>query len=633
MRWLDRLRDHRELRYQRRHAPRVAPVAPDALRTIGTLLDLQADRRPDATMLVTAARSVSWQEFRTLSNRIAQMLRGLGVRQGDTVALAMGNGILHLACVVGITRLGAVAGLVNPGLVGASLLHCLHEIGPRLSLVDHAVLAAMRDCGPAGRALSPRVVHFAGDLGTRAEGAGGGTAGADPAGDAARPAGGADGADAAPEADPWLCDGEPLLHAASGDTPEPDIPVRAGDLALYIFTSGTTGLPKAARLTHRKFLYGAGGMAVLALRAGPSDRLYNCLPLYHGAGLVVGAGACLHSGASMFIAPRFSASTLVDEANRHGCNLLVYVGEVCRYLLNTPGRPDDHRCRLERAAGNGLRPDIWKPFKRRFGLKRIAEFYGASEANGGFMNVFNRDETVGITGSNVRLVRYRAEDACAERGADGFVIPVAGGEPGMMLIEVTERDRFDGYRDAAQSEQKLVRNAFVLGDCWFNSGDVLREVDVGFSYDVPHYQFVDRLGDTYRWKSENVSAGEVAERICAHPQVAFACAWGVLVPGADGKAGMVALVLAERAGPFDADGFGAFVDAHLPRPMRPLFVRVCDRFEFTGTHKIVKAGLVGEGYDLEVVADPLFCRDAVSARYVPLDRPRWQAINEGRSGY
>ena len=622
MRWLDRLRDHRELRYQRRHAPRIAPVAPDALRTIGTLIDLQADRQPHATMLVTAGGSISWQEFRTLSNRVAQMLRSLGVRQGDTVALAMGNGILYLACVVGITRLGAVAGLINPGLVGASLLHGLREIEPRLSLVDRAVLAAMRDCAADCRVLSPRVVHFDGDLGAAA------AATADATADTGHAADAADAADAA-----WLRRGEPLLRAAAGHTPEPDVPVRSGDLALYVFTSGTTGLPKAARLTHRKFLYGAGGMAVLALRAGPSDRLYNCLPLFHGTGLVVGAGACLHSGASMFIAPRFSASTLVDEANRHGCNLLVYVGEVCRYLLNTPERPDDRRCRLERAVGNGLRPDIWKPFKRRFGLERIAEFYGASEANGGFMNVFNRDETIGITGSNVRLVRYRADDACAERGADGSVIPVPRGEPGMMLIEVTERDRFDGYRDAAQSERKLVRDAFAPGDCWFNSGDVLREVDVGFSYDVPHYQFVDRLGDTYRWKSENVSAGEVAERICAHPQVAFACAWGVPVPGADGKAGMVALVLAAQAAPFDADGFGAFVDSHLPRHMRPLFVRVCAAFEFTGTHKIVKTGLAAQGYDLDRVADPLFCRDPASARYVPLDRPRWQAIREGRSGY
>jgi len=606
MSWLSRLSDRRELQYQQKNSPRIAPVPPDEPKSVGSLVDAQVERQPDETMIITRDRRISWREFQLLSNRVAHLLQAQGIGKGDAVALFMGNDILYLACVVGITRLGAVAGLINTNLTGASLVHCVQEVEPRLSLVDGAALASILDCEADYLRVSPSVVCFAADEGSPAA--------------------------LVPQRS-WLHDGNRLLAAASDQPPALAQPVLAGDLALYIFTSGTTGLPKASRLTHRKLLYGAGGMAVIALRAGPKDRLYNCLPLYHGTGLIVGAGACLYSGASMFLAPRFSASTLVDEANRYGCNLLVYVGEICRYLLNTPERPNDSRCRLERAVGNGLRPDIWKPFKRRFGLKRITEFYGASEANGGFMNAFNKDETIGITSSNVRLVQHVAEDATVVRGADGYVIAVPRGEPGLMLIEVSERDRFDGYKNAEQSERKLVRSAFSPGDCWFNSGDVLREVDVGFSYPVPHYQFVDRLGDTFRWKSENVSTSELAELVCRHVQVAFACVYGVPVPGTEGKACMVALVLADDVGEFDLPGFNVFVAANLPRYMRPMFVRICSEFEFTGTHKIIKTRLIAEGFDVGRIDDPTYCWDAGAERYVPLSPERCAEIQAGRSGY
>jgi len=592
-----------EMLYIMRNRARAAPVGPDDTATIAGLVDEQARIRPRATMIVTAEGEITWADFTSLSHRLANLLLAHGVGRGEAVALNMQNSILYLACVVGVTRIGAVGGLINTNLPGPQLVHCVREIGANVSLVDGPALAAIQASEANFLAASPgqaKVVAFgAGALDDKS----------------------------------WLANGDALLASASDQAPQVSPPVRARERALYIFTSGTTGLPKPAIITHQKFVHGARAHAIYSFHAKPSDRIYNCLPLYHGTGLMVGVAACLVSGASMFIRPKFSASSLVQEANRYRCTALVYVGEICRYLLNTPELPTDRACSIERAAGNGLRPDIWKKFRRRFGLKRIGEFYGASEANGGFMNVFNKDDTIGITGANIRLVKYAVDSASLQRDASGFASLVAAGDPGLMLIEVTETSKFDGYKDAGASEKKLERNVFAEGDCWFNSGDVLRQVDVGFAFNMPHYQFIDRLGDTYRWKSENVSTNEVADILCGFRDVLAACVYGVNVPGADGKAGMAALTLRTPAEDFDSAGFTAFVSENLPSYARPLFVRIKRDLDMTGTYKFTKTTLVEDGFDIDRIADPMFCWRPRAGQYQTLDRARYDEITAGRSGY
>lgn len=608
MKLLDYFNTYLEFRYRRLNSGRIAPVAPEDSKAIEDLVDAQVARQPDVTMIVTQDQEVTWKEFQTLSYKISNMLASKGVKKGEAVALFMENDILYLACVIGITRLGAVAGLLNTNLVGTQLIHCVREIEANVSLVDGRAMEAILCCEEEYRSASPAVasvIYF---------GTGGGKL-------------------ATVGSRTWMQDGALLLEESSAEPPSRPRSILSGDVALYIFTSGTTGLPKAARVTHRKFIYGAAGMAIMGLRAKPTDRLYNCLPLYHGTGLISGAGACFYAGASMFLARRFSASSLIDEANHHHCNLLVYVGEICRYLLNTPERDDDRRCSLERAIGNGLRPDIWKMFRARFGIKRIAEFYGASEANGGFMNAFNKDETIGFTSSTIRLVKYSSNDATVVRGNDGFAIPVPKGEAGLMLMALSERDRFDGYKRVDQSEARLITQAFADGDRWYNSGDVLKEVDVGFAFNIPHYQFVDRLGDTFRWKSENVSTSEVAEILCAYEQVDFACVYGVSIPGTEGRACMVALVLSEGTGQFNQHIFCDFVETNLSSYARPMFIRIRKELEFTGTYKVIKTSLSDEGYDITRVTDPLFYWDSSTSSYLPLTREQYREFVAGRSGH
>jgi citronellyl-CoA synthetase len=599
----------RDLAYLQRNRERNILHDLDAEVSAASLIDRQAAVRPHRTAILTAEETIDWAGFKALSDRVANLLLDQGLQKGEAVALNMENGILFLACVMGITRAGGIAGLINTNLRGAQLVHCVRAIDARLSLVGGDALAAIAECKDDYLALagdSSQVIHFARE-GSAPHGLGNET---------------------------WYTDGEALLAKASDQTPVLSDPVRARDKAFYIFTSGTTGLPKPANISHQKFLYGASSMAIFGFRARPNDRLYNCLPLYHGTGLMSGAAACFHSGASMFVRRRFSASALIAEANKHGCNMLVYIGEICRYLMATPQQPDDSRCTLTRAVGNGLRPDVWRGFRRRFGLRRITEFYGASEANGGFMNLFNRDGSIGITAADVRLVRFSTDDATLMRGANGFAEPVAEGEGGLMIINCSGKERFEGYRDPAQSETKLLRNVFCEGDCWFNSGDVLRTLDVGEVYGFTHYQFVDRLGDTFRWKGENVSTNEVGELFCAFPGIEIACVYGVAVPAAEGKAGMAALVPSGGATAINLDDFAAFCEANLPRYARPLFLRISsDGLELTGTHKLVRTRLVEQGYDPERTADPIYAWDMAAGRYVAMDRTRYDEIIAGRSGY
>ena len=342
------------------------------------------------------------------------------------------------------------------------------------------------------------------------------------------------------------------------------------------------------------------------LKCTEKDRLYLCLPLYHGTGLIIGAGAAIASGASMFLRRRFSASSFLDEVREHRATCLVYVGELCRYLANTPRRPDDRDNPLETVIGNGLRPDVWMDFKQRFGIRRISEFYGASEGNVAFANLLNKDCTVGMTTAEVALVEYDTDTDEILRDESGRCIPVDTGQPGLLLGRITEEAVFEGYTNAEATERKILRNALADGDAWFNTGDLMREVDVGFNAGFPHYQFVDRVGDTFRWKSENVSTTEVGEIVNGHPQVQICNVYGVEIANTDGRAGMAALVLEPGAETLDLDDFSAFVNRELPAYARPVFLRLQPGLDVTGTFKMLKGNLKKEGYDPETVTDPLY---------------------------
>jgi len=411
----------------------------------------------------------------------------------------------------------------------------------------------------------------------------------------------------------------------------PDRSVREGmtaaDTALLIYTSGTTGLPKAARITHmRAQLY----MRAFAGATGaePKDRIYVALPLYHATGGLCALGAALLNGGSVVLRRRFSASHFWKEIVAEGCTMFVYIGELCRYLVNHDFDEDEIRHKIRLAFGNGLRPDVWPELKRRFRVPEILEFYGSTEGN---VSMFNFDGHEGAIGRipkwlkkrfNVRLVQYDVETETVIRGLDGLCIECGPGQVGQCVGAIAAgaaRTEFTGYLDKAASEKKVLTNVFERGDSWFATGDLMRMDADGYFY------FVDRIGDTFRWKGENVSTNEVAERLLAFPGVAEANVYGVEVAGADGRAGMAALVI---DGAFDAKAFGEHVKRELPGYAQPLFVRLLPALDTTGTFKVRKLDLVADGYDPAKIKGPLFFHDPKRG-YVKLTKAVWDKLQAG----
>jgi fatty-acyl-CoA synthase len=374
-----------------------------------------------------------------------------------------------------------------------------------------------------------------------------------------------------------------------------------------------------------------GGISLagmLGVEAG--ETIYAPLPLYHGESLFVGFSPAFRSGGAFASRRHFSASAFLDDVRRHEAVAFVYVGELCRYLVRLPptARDRDHRLRV--AAGAGLRPDIWTQFQERFGIARIVEMYGATEGHVALQNFDGRVGSVGkphpMLEDTVRLARFDLARGDLARGPDGLCVPCAPGEPGELLGRVggpAEGMEYDGYTDREATERKLVRGAFAPGDAWFRTGDLLRQDADGYFY------FVDRIGDTFRWKGENVATQEVADVLNGAPGVTEANVYGVQVPGEDGRAGMAALVLAEGAR-LDGPALYRYVERRLPPYARPAFVRIVFEMDVTGTLKQRKLALAAEGYDAARVPDPLLVRDDAARTYVPLTGALLAELTSGR---
>ena len=586
------------LKLKKGMVPRPASVAD----CFGARVEANALKFGQRSAIVFEGQEVNWSEFNALANRYAHYLKSQGVQRGDTVSVIMENRIEFLALLVGVNKIGVTAGLINTNLTGKPLVHCitvthskkcifgsevsgaLNEVKDELGLTEGEDYFEMPDSG------LDATTNWAKNL---AEGA----------------------------------------AAASSENPEETSLITLGEVALYIFTSGTTGLPKAAVLSNRRYLTSADMAAMAGFKCTEQDRMYICLPLYHGTGLMVGAGAAMVSGASMFIRRKFSASNFLPEVREHGCTLLVYIGELCRYLSNTEAQAGDDKNPLRSMRGNGMRPDVWLGFKKRFGISRVAEFYGASEGNVAFANLMNRDCTVGMTSAEVALVEYDVDNDEIVRDAAGRCVPVKAGEPGLLLGKITEDTVFEGYTDPEATEKKIVRSALETDDAWFNSGDLMRTVDVGFTLGYPHYQFVDRVGDTFRWKSENVSTNEVGEIINGFDQIKFCNVYGVEIPGTDGRAGMAAVTLQDGVSVLDVDAFSTFLRSELPAYAVPLFVRIQPDIDVTGTFKMVKGDLRKQAYDIRSFDDTVYALLPGSDRYAAFDLAMLEKIEAREAGF
>jgi fatty-acyl-CoA synthase len=368
-------------------------------------------------------------------------------------------------------------------------------------------------------------------------------------------------------------------------------------------------MPKASVMTHYRWLRALAGFGGLGMRLSSNDTLYCCLPLYHNNALTVALSSVLNSGAALALGKSFSASKFWDEVIRYDATAFIYIGEICAYLLNQPPKPTDRQHKVRVIGGNGLRPAIWDEFTERFGIERVCEFYAASEGNSAFVNILNIDKTTGLCPTPVAFVQYDPDTGEPLRGDDGRACKVRNGEPGLLLSKVSNFQPFDGYTDGKASEKKLVRNVFRDGDVWFNTGDLMRSQGFG------HAAFTDRLGDTFRWKGENVATTEVEAALSTDPQIEEATVFGVEVPGTGGRAGMAAIQL-KKGEEFDGQALAKAAYERLPGYAVPLFVRVVGELAHTSTFKSQKVDLRKEGYGRDV-KDAIYVLGGRDEGYVP----------------
>ncbi len=535
---------------------------PSSKKSIGTVFQERAARYGDRVFLRFGDQQLTYGEANATANRYAAVLAARGVGQGDVVAIMLRNSPNAVLAMLAAVKCGAVAGMLNYHQRGEVLAHSLGLLDAKVLIAETDLVSAISECGGSGTSEVLTVEDL-----------------------------------------------ERFAVSAPATNPASASAVQARDTAFYIFTSGTTGFPKASVMTHLRWLKALAAFGGLGLRLKSSDTLYSCLPLYHNNALTVAVSSVINSGATLALGKSFSASKFWDEVIDSQATAFIYIGEICRYLLNQPTKPTDRAHKVRLIAGNGLRPEIWHDFTTRFGIARVCEFYASSEGNTAFINIFNVPRTTGISPMPLAYVEYDPDTGAPLRDDNGRVRRVPAGEPGLLLSPVNRLQPFDGYTDKASSEKKLVRNAFREGDCWFNSGDVMSPQGMG------HAAFVDRLGDTFRWKGENVATTQVEAALASDESVEECTVFGVEIPHTGGRAGMAAVRLREGA-EFDGQSLARAVYDQLPVYALPLFVRVAKELAQTTTFKSRKVELREQAYGPDV-KDPLYVLAGRDEGYVP----------------
>ncbi|HWA69328.1 MAG TPA: long-chain-acyl-CoA synthetase [Rhizomicrobium sp.] len=545
-------------------------------RTFPVVVEELGARFGGAPALIGAQQTFSHAQLAARANRVARWALAEGIQKGDTVCLLLPNAPDYLALWLGLTRIGAVAALLNTNLRGEALGHCMRVANARHTIIADSMASAM-DGMVMGAKLWWHGEAFCVLLDT-------------------------------------FC-GAPLDEDEKRD-------VTLNDRALLIYTSGTTGLPKAAPVSHRRVMNWTHWFAGMT-GATAEDRLYNCLPMYHSVGGVVASGAVLVAGGAVILREKFSATRFWQDVADSGATMFQYIGELCRYLLTSDAPVPPHRLRL--AVGNGLGGDVWDAFQGRFAIPRILEFYAATEGNFSLYNAEGQPGAIGrIPGFLAHrfptaIVKFDAATGLPARGTDGLCIAVSRGETGEAIGKIAGgAARFEGYTDAAATEKKILRDVFAPGDAWVRSGDLMRQDAQGFFY------FVDRIGDTFRWKGENVATTEVAAVAAGAPGVKAVNIYGVGVPGHSGKCGMAALEVEDG---FDVAAFRGHVALRLPAYARPLFLRLVKSLALTETFKQKKHGLAQDGFNPYASGDALYAD--LGDGYVPLDAALYARISSG----
>ena len=569
-----------------------APISRNRHRILSTVIEEVAARMGDAPALLSDRETLTYGEVACRANRYARWALEQGLAKGDVVCLLMTNRPEYFAVWLGITSVGVVVSLLNTNLVGSSLAHSIRIVSPKRIIASAEFVNSLNVVLPQLE-LSPRIwIH----------------------------------GQAYPTFPRIDLDVESYSSESLSSIERRDTAI--DDLALYIYTSGTTGLPKAAKVSHVRVMQWSHWFAGM-MDVQPNDRMYNCLPMYHSVGGVQAIGAMLVAGSSVVVRERFSASQFWSDVVRYDCTLFQYIGELCRYLLHTEVSSSEAQHRIRLACGNGLAAEIWDGFKDRFRIPEILEFYAATEGNVSLFNIRGKPGAIGHIPAYLThrfsplLILVDAETGEPSRNEQGLCIPCSSNQAGEALGKIVDSpasqgSQFEGYSSSEASEKKILRDVLEVGDAWFRTGDLMRKDEKGY------YYFVDRIGDTFRRKGENVAASEVAEVIREFPGVKHANVYGVAVPGVDGRVGMATLV-SDRE--MDLAGMRKHLESCLPPYARPVFLRISSAADLTGTFKYSKTEFIRQSFNPDSSGDALYFDN--SDEFVPLDKDLYKRIQEG----
>ncbi|XP_056322608.1 long-chain fatty acid transport protein 6 [Danio aesculapii] len=554
----------------------------------------QAQRFPEKPFVIFEGVTYTYGELEARSNRVARLFQDT-VKKGDTVALLMNNEPDFISVWFGFCKLGCAVAFLNTNIKSRSLLHCFNCCGAKQLVVGADLLDNLEDILPSLQEDNITVWSLCHE-----------------------------------NSHPGV---HSLLDKIEKSSQEPIAAKRRSvsclkTPTLYIFTSGTTGLPKAAVITHLQSLKAAGGF--WAYGGTENDVIYTPLPLYHSAASLVGIGGTIELGATCVLKKKFSASQFWNDCRKYNVTIFQYIGELCRYLCNQPTGENEKDHKVHMGVGNGLRQDVWREFLRRFGKIRMCEIYGSTEGNLCFMNHIGKIGAVGRSNFFYKLifkydlVKYDLLRDEPVRDHNGFCQRVQKGETGLLLSKICSQSPFFGYAGSKQlTEKKILRDVFVKGDAYFNTGDLMAEDENNF------ISFKDRVGDTFRWKGENVATTEVTEILGLVDFIQEASVYGVQVPGNEGRAGMAAVTVRPEC-TFDGKKLFDLVVRELPSYARPLFIRLQESIETTSTFKQQKFGLVENGFNPSTISDPLYFLDYTEKSYIPLTSSVYASISNGQ---
>jgi citronellyl-CoA synthetase len=539
--------------------------------TYASFFEQQAARYPNNIAIKYVNRRISYNDVNLAANRIAHYLQDQGLGKGDTIALFMENRPEYLIYQLAISKLGAIAALINNTQRGKVLIHSVNLVNCKIAIVGEELLATMQEvksdlCIAENLYVVPDTDTLS-DTGSEYE-------------------------------------ADINITAASADARTANLTITqslTSDLpAWYIYTSGTTGLPKASVQSHGRVIRSAATMGLVVNPLTEDDTVYSSLPMYHITALSACWFASVYNGASLALTRKFSASRFWADVANYQATSFGYVGELCRYLLNQPESALEKNNTLHSIVGNGLRPEIWNEFKSRFGIDVVNEMYGASEGNIMAFNMFNLNNTIGMVMGPYKLVKVDQETEEPVRNDKGRLIEAKKGEPGLLLGKIDKLTPFDGYSDKSKNDSKVIRHAFKHGDSYFNTGDVIKSI--GYK----QMQFCDRTGDTFRWKGENVSTQEIEEIANSFSAIAESVAYGVEIPNTNGKAGMVAIKLNNPKDEIDGQALFTHLSQNLPSYAIPVFARIKSELERTPTFKYQKVTLKKDGFNVDHVDGPVY---------------------------